>query len=105
VAGEAWIRNKGFAIDVSTPEEYFRVLDRLPFADRMSLKATTRARKYAYHFFFRRMIPLEFMEPVAGNPPFRIRIESIEDFLPGRHRGLDLICDGILNGTDFVFEP
>ncbi len=105
VAGEAWIRNKGFAIDVSTPEEYFRVLDRLPFAGRMSLEATIRARKYAYHFFFRRMIPIEFMKPVAGNPPFRIHIESIADLLPGRHRGLDLVCDGILNGTDFIFEP
>ena len=104
VAGEAWIRNKGFATDVSSPEDYVRVLNRLPFAARMSDEDTLRAKKYAYHFFFRRMIPLEFMEPTNGNPPFRINIKSIEDLLPGRSPGLDLICDGILNGTDFIFD-
>ena len=104
VAGEAWTRNKGFATDVSSPEDYVRVLNRLPFAARMSDEDTLRAKKYAYHFFFRRMIPLEFMEPTNGNPPFRINIKSIEDLLPGRSPGLDLICDGILNGTDFIFD-
>ena len=34
VAGEAWIRNKGLTHDVSSPEEYIRILDRLPFAKR-----------------------------------------------------------------------
>ena len=31
VAGEAWIRNKGLTCDASSPEEYFRILDGLPF--------------------------------------------------------------------------
>ena len=31
VAGEAWIRNKGLTHDATTPEEYFRILERLPF--------------------------------------------------------------------------
>jgi hypothetical protein len=104
VAGEAWIRGKGFAMDVSNREDYVWALDRLPFAARMSDEDTLRAKKYAYHFFFRRMIPLEFMEPTNGNPPFRINIKSIEDLLPGRSRGLDLICEGILNETDFIFD-
>ena len=32
VAGEAWIRNKGLTHDASSPEEYIRLLDQLPFA-------------------------------------------------------------------------
>ncbi len=34
VAGEAWIRNKGLTFDASTPADYFRILDRLPFCRR-----------------------------------------------------------------------
>ena len=30
-----------------------------------------RARRYAYHFFFNRMIPLPFIEPHAGNSIYR----------------------------------
>ncbi|MBI5578628.1 MAG: capsule biosynthesis protein [Deltaproteobacteria bacterium] len=104
VAGEAWIRNKGFSKDVSNPEEYFRILDHLPLPHRMNESDILLAKKYAYHFFFRRMIPLEFMEPTGGNPPFRINLKSIDELKPGRSRGLDLICDGILNGTDFIFD-
>jgi hypothetical protein len=104
VAGEAWIRNKGFSTDVSSPDEYRRVLDRLPFSERMSADETLRAKKYAYHFFFRRMIPLEFMEAAGGNPPFRLKLNSLDQLQPGSSRGLDLICDGILNEADFIFD-
>jgi hypothetical protein len=105
VAGEAWVGNKGFSVDVSSPREYTEALDRLPLPQRMTPADVTRARKYAYHFFFRRMIPLEFMVPTGGNPPFRMRIDSLETLLPGKSPGLDLICEGILTGSDFTYEP
>jgi hypothetical protein len=105
VAGEAWIRNKGFALDVSDPAEYRRILDRLPLPGRMHAEDLARARRYAYHFFFRRMIPLDFMRPTHGNPPFRVGLRSVDELLPGRSQGLDLVCDGIMNGRDFIFEP
>ena len=104
VAGEAWIRNKGFSKDVSDPDEYRQVLNQLPRGRRMNEADTLRAKKYAYHFFFRRMIPLEFMEPAHGNPPFRLRLNHLESLKPGKSRGLDLICDGILNGADFIYD-
>jgi hypothetical protein len=104
VAGEAWIRNKGITIDAQSADDYFRVLDRLPFGERMSADAISRARKYAYHFFFRRMIPVSQVAPTgAKEPPFRIAVSALEDVLPGRSRGLDIICDGILKGTPFVY--
>ena len=31
-AGEAWIRNKGLTLDARSPEDYVRILDRLPLA-------------------------------------------------------------------------
>lgn len=105
VAGEAWIRNKGITIDAETADDYFRVLDTLPFGARMTGDAITRARKYAYHFFFRRMIPVTQVTPSGvKDPPFRLNVSRVEDVLPGRSRGLDTICDGIIRGMPFTYR-
>jgi hypothetical protein len=104
VAGEAWIRNKGLTFDASTPAEYFRILDRLPFAAGLSDTQVSRARRYAYHFFFNRMIPLPFIEPKAGYPIYRLKLERLQHLLPGESEGLDTICDGILSNTPFVLH-
>lgn len=103
VAGEAWVRNKGMTLDASSPEEYFTLLDRLPLKERLSEAVTQRARKYAYHFFFRRMLPLPFMVPTGDWPLFKLEVSGIDDLLPGRSVGLDVICNGILNGDEFIY--
>jgi hypothetical protein len=103
VAGEAWIRNKGVTLDATTAADYFALLDRLPFGKPMDETTTTRARKYAYHFFFRRMIPVSVMEPIAGWPPYRVRLPSLDLLQPGADPGLDVICMGVLEGKDFVY--
>jgi hypothetical protein len=105
VAGEAWIRNKGLTIDVTSADDYFTTLDRLPLSSRMTDERVTRARKYAYHFFFRRMIPVARVAPTGvKEPAFRLNVSRVEDLLPGRDSGLDTICDGILNGTPFTYR-
>ena len=104
VAGEAWIRNKGLTFDATTPAEYFRILDRLPFASGLSDAQTRRARRYAYHFFFNRMIPLPFVEPKAGYPIYRLKLDRLQQLLPGESEGLDTICNGILGSTPFVLH-
>ena len=103
VAGEAWIRNKGLTTDASSADDYFAILDRLPFRARMPDEAVHRARKYAYHFFFRRMIPIDQVAPTGSQPQFRLSIDHVDDLLPGKSAGLDVICDGILHGTPFVY--
>lgn len=103
VAGEAWIRNKGITLDATSPAQYFSLLDRLPLGQRLDDATVARARKYAYHFFFRRMIPLQFMQPRSGWPPFAVGIHSLKELLPGAAPGLDLICAGILRGTPFIY--
>jgi hypothetical protein len=104
VAGEAWIRNKGITMDASSTEAYFNLLDGLPPKESLSARLTQRARKYAYHFFFRRMIPLSFMHESKGVAPYSLEIQSIKQLLPGCEPGLDVICDGILKGSEFVYE-
>jgi len=102
VAGEAWIRNKGLTRDANSPAEYFRILAELPFRERPGARQLARARQYAYHFFFKRMIPLPFIEPRAGYPIYRLKLDRFQALLPGATSGLDTICDGILARRPFV---
>ena len=104
VAGEAWVRNKGVTYDANSVKEYFDILDRLPFDHPVDSGRLERAKRYAYHFFFRRMVPLNFVTPRAGYPIFVLSLEQLEDLLPGATPGLDVICDGILLGRPFTFD-
>jgi hypothetical protein len=103
VAGEAWIRNKGLTVDVSSRDEYRQALDCLPSGKRLDEHTVGRARKYAYHFFFRRMVPVRCMEATGAWPPYRAAPESLDALERGRDAGLDVICEGILNGREFIF--
>jgi hypothetical protein len=103
VAGEAWIRNKGISIDAKSEPDYFKILDRLPYEKKLSEKEVKRARMYAYHFFFRRMIPVEAIRPTTGWPPYQLEIKSLKDIIPEKDRGLDVICKGILLKKEFIF--
>jgi hypothetical protein len=102
VAGEAWIRNKGFSLDATSPGEYFQILDRLPLAMRLSALEVERARKYAFHFFFRRMIPLPFIKS-ATKAEFSLILSGLQELGRGNHPGLDVISDGILEATPFIY--
>jgi hypothetical protein len=104
VAGEAWIRNKGLTHDASSPAEYFRILEGLPFRQRLGPAQLGRARQYAYHFFFNRMIPLAFIDPKAGYPIYRLKLHRLQQLLPGASAGLDAICLGILKRQPFVLR-
>jgi hypothetical protein len=105
VAGEAWVRSKGFTLDASSSEEYRALLNQLPLSKRLSSDQLERARKYAFHFFFRRMIPLPFIINSAGPKAAKMRLDinHLDQLRPGKYEGLDIICDGILNGTDFEY--
>jgi len=103
VAGEAWVRNKGITLDASTREEYIELLNDLPLGERLDEETRLRALKYAYHFFYRRMIPLDFMEPTGAWPPYCPSIKSLEQLMPGADSGLDLVCDGIMKQSPFVY--
>jgi len=104
VAGEAWIRNKGMTMDARSSDEYFQILDQLPLEGRLNPEQIERARKYAYHFFFRRMIPLSFMYPSNDRTPYQLQLQSIKQLSAGREPGLDIICEGILNGIEFIYR-
>ena len=103
VAGEAWIRGKGVTLDATSATDYFALLARLPLSARMDDATTDRALRYAFHFFFRRMIPLEYLVERAGWPPFEVVLSGPDALLPDRSVGLDVVCNGILDGAPFVY--
>ena len=103
VAGEAWIKDKGLTLDAETPEHYFRILDGLPLGQRLAPEVIEAAQKYAYHFFFRRMMPLPFLEKVSSNLFFTPRIASADELAEGECAALDIVCDAILDGRPFVY--
>ena len=61
-----------------------------------------RANKYAYHFFFRRMMPLTFMKRTIRPSSSRWR-SSRSTTSRRQERTLDLICDGILDYKPFIY--
>jgi hypothetical protein len=84
----------------------------LPGRDRRALQRVrdwppaenvTRARKYACHFYFRRTIPVEVTVPTRTWPPFKFEVMGLDDLRPGRHSGLDLICEVIRAGWPFIY--
>ncbi|MEK9781157.1 MAG: capsular biosynthesis protein, partial [Gammaproteobacteria bacterium] len=105
VAGEAWVRGKGLTIDVDSPESYVEELNKLPLKQRLSSDVQERALKYAYHFFFRRMIPLNIVKRSKGHEVFNYSFNNVQDLEPGLDKGLDVICEGILSGNPYIYEP
>lgn len=103
VAGEAWIRNKGLTLDAHSILEYFQILDQLPLPRAADNSQLEMARKYAYHFFFRRMIPVECIQPADGASAYVVELKSLNELMPGSDPGLDVICNGILHGSDFIY--
>jgi hypothetical protein len=105
VAGESWARNKGFTLDADSRDAYFALLDTLPLPGRLDADTRRRAAKYAFHFFFRRTIPLDFLTVKKGAwPPFQVDLERLDPLQPGHSAGLDVICGGILRGEPFVYR-
>ena len=72
------------------------------FAERAYIMRTWRevARRYAFAFFFRLMIPFRHVRNVDGR--LAELPVSADEILPGRDPYLDFICDRILSGGDFV---
>lgn len=101
VAGEAWIRNKGVTWDAKSPSEYLSILEKLPGLPRLEGEQLLRARKYAYHFFFRRMVPLSFF--ATGKKGYDLTVAALAELGAGVHPGLDIVCDGIIHNSPFIY--
>jgi hypothetical protein len=104
-AGESYIRNKGITNDPKNLNSYFDMLHNLPFKGKKSEAQLDRAKKYAYHYFFRRSIQIQSLNSLQGKwPPFYINQESVEKIISGKDLGMKLVCDSIINKKPFIYN-
>jgi Capsule polysaccharide biosynthesis protein len=96
VAGRSHYRGRGFTIDLQSPADLERVIAE---PQQMSAEQVELARRYAFAFFFRLMIPFRHVTTVGDG--LTGITTSAEDLLPGRDPHLDFICDRILEGGEF----
>jgi len=103
VAGEAFMRGKGFTIDPANRAEYFALLQHVHELPRVSDELKARARKWYYYYFFRLMMPFPFYDPKQGTSfaPTRFGFSSLDELLPGRSTVLDRVCRGIIDGESY----
>jgi hypothetical protein len=47
------------------------------------------------------MIPLPFFEPI--HPTYRLKVSRLDELLPERSVGLDVVCNGILKSEKFIY--
>jgi hypothetical protein len=107
VAGEAFMRGKGFTVDPASREEYFDILARSATLPAPSAEERERARRWYYYYFFRMMMPFPFYKSdrVGKEAPTKLSFQSLADLLPGRSPVLDLVCRGIIDGqTPFEWD-
>jgi len=92
VAGDAWVRGKGFTFDPKTEREYFVLLSSELKMDKDML---FRANKYAYYFFYKRCIEIPFLKYRKVYPPFRIPLSLINSKKLVKDKGLVEISQNI----------
>lgn len=103
VAGEAHYAGKGFTYDGFTKFEYLKLLHRASKLSSLSLQQKELARQYAYSYFIQRQIPLQMIKKGYGSwGPMDYR--KLDLLLPGKGKALDMICERILDGKDFIMD-
>jgi Capsule polysaccharide biosynthesis protein len=100
VAADTHYRGRGFTTDIAARTDLERVLAHPPT---MSQDQIELARRYAFAFFFRLMIP--FRPVVSEHGQLTGVPESAEELVPGRDPLLDFVCDRILKGGNFYLPP
>ena len=105
VAGESYVKNKNITLDPKSKKEYFKILDDLPTNKKLSSEKIEQAKKYAYHFFFRRMMVIKSIdENLGGWPNFKIKKTLFNDLAENKDKTLEVIAKSIINEESFIYD-
>ena len=103
LAGEAHYGGKGFTHDGWSRNTYRQLLRQASLLKPLSEEQKLLARKYAYCYFIQRQIPL----PVVKDPQsawWKFQYHQRHLLLPGKEPFMDMVCDRILDGQDFIMD-
>jgi hypothetical protein len=115
VAGEAFYRGKGFTYDPPTETEYFDLLHQVrkqKGEEKMTIhhplpslspldSASELALTYAYHYFFRRHVTLNyFADHGMGKSITHFKFSSLTPLTPGKNMALDRFCKAVIHGSN-----
>ena len=102
IAGECYSRGKGFSYDINNKEQYLSLIEKgFELDDLIPPNQVELARKYAYYLNFKRCVDFKsFDTPISGkniSRKMRLNFDSISSLDKGNDRGLDILCNGIIN--------
>lgn len=103
VAGDCWIRGKGFSYDVGGPDDLAAFV-RMGEALHVSAEQRERALQFAHYFYYRRCI--ETPELTSAGPKFQISVspEGLQK-VRAEGGGMSRIAELVLAGRDIVVPP
>lgn len=102
ICGKAHYADKGFGYYPQSREDYFKLLANLDRLSPPSELEISLARRYAYLYWSRTVIPLQFFVRDEQGRITRFTVQSLEDLRPGCNPYLDLVADGIMGRGEFV---
>jgi hypothetical protein len=98
VAGDVHYRGRGFTHDVQSPDGLRSLLSSGPWS--MTDNQVSLARRYAFLFFFKFMIPFPLVPLKQGEP--QAVPDDLSALRPGADPYLDFVCERILDGGSFI---
>lgn len=106
IVGECVSRGKGFSYDVNSSDEYFEMLNNIDLIKPLSDYQIQRARKYAYHLYFRKWVDFKkYSTAISGKQLTRyatLNFNTTDELLEKQDIGIDVICEGIVNQKPFL---
>ncbi len=107
ICGESFIRNKNITYDPISKHEYLEILKKIPFSsDVISKENLKRAKKYAYHFWFRKT--MEYKSLVENDLRKGIFMEIKKNLFDiydnKKDPALEETIKSIITGGDYILK-